>query len=167
MPYIAITWKKIKPSLLALLRSGVDLKKNTNQTNNISKNKIIKFCLVLILSNIFFFMLFSSDERAPVHGRKIGVEIIIEGKLLTSFEEHKEVLLTHSPSGQKIRATLRSALESQSGTEGTQYLVSSSEEDALKILKYPSGWTILPYLKNYSLHQPKRLIQEIDHEIHF
>ena len=46
MPYIAITWKKIKPSLLALLRSGVDLKKSTNQTNNISKNKIIKFCLV-------------------------------------------------------------------------------------------------------------------------
>ncbi len=167
MPYIAITWKKIKPSLLALLKSGVDLKKNTNQPNNISKNKLIKFCLVLILSNIFFFMLFSSNDTNPVHDKKAGVEVIIEGKLLTSFVEHKEVLLTHGLSGQKVKAILVMAQESQNGTEGAQYLVSSTEEDALKILKHPSGWNILPYLKNYSLHQTRRLNQEIDHEIHF
>jgi hypothetical protein len=162
MPFIGIMWEKIKPSFHYLLRSGKDLKKNSNQTNAISTPKIIKLVLALILSNIFFFMLFSADEAKTPEQSYQGVEIIIEGKLLTSFEKNKEVLLTHSNSGLKIKARLLSIQETQD-----HYLVLTQESDAIKILARPLHWNILPYLKNFTLSSPKQYVQEIDHEIHF
>lgn len=162
MLFIATMWEKIKTSSQHFLKSGSALKKGSTQTNAISAQKILKLVIALILSNIFFFMLFSSDETSKVEKTYQGVEVIIEGKLLTSFEENKEVLLTHPNSGLKIKARLLTHPDMQD-----HYLILAEESDALKILARPLQWNILPYLKNYSLRSPKQLTQEIDHEIHF
>jgi len=162
MESIAITWQKIKTNFKILLKNGVASTKSTNQTGAISKPKILKLIVAIILSNVFFFMLFSGTDEKTTTVKASGIEIIIEGKLMTSFEENKEVLLTHPASGMKIKGRLLTHQNSD-----THYLVLVSEEEAQSILNRASDWNILPYLKNFRLIGPKKIAQEIDHEIHF
>lgn len=168
MPFIATTFLKIKMRFQNLLKNGIELKKNTKQTNGIDSKKIIKLIVAIILSNIFFFMLFSSGEENNKNFQKSeGVEVIIEAELMTSFTEGKEVLLTQKGSGLAIKAKLLNLPETQSLDDKKHYLVLTSETDAHKILGHPLNWNILPYLKDFTLSTPKRQLQEIDHEIHF
>lgn len=163
MESIATTFEKIKTFFLASLKNGTDSKKNIAVTSAISKIKIIKIVTALILSNIFFYMLFSpNDEVSELKTNRGGVEVIIEGKLMTSFEENKDVLLTQPNLGLKLKGKLLTNQNSE-----THYLVLVSEEDAQQILGRPLNWNILPYLKNFKLPTARRTHQEIDHEIHF
>ncbi|GEM_PF-1848935 len=168
MPFIVTMFIKIKMRFLALLKSGIDLKKSTKKTSAIDAKKIIKIITAIILSNIFFFMLFSSPN---VSKQKINsadeVEVIIEGELMTSFSEGKDVLLTQTGSGIKVRAKLLTLPENQNLDDKKHYLVLTSIADAHKVLGRPLNWNILPYLKDFTLRTPKRQAQEIDHEIHF
>lgn len=161
MPFITTMWEKIKTKFKSSLKNGASLKGSSTLTSATSKKPIIKLMMAFLLSNIFFFMLFSEDKEKKSPTERVGIEIIIEGKLMTSFEKNKEVILSHQHAG-IIKARL---LEIQPMQDS--YLVLTTEAEAIKILARPVNWSILPYLKNYSMKTPSKPMQEIDHEIHF
>lgn len=134
---------------------GINLKE-------IMKNRplLLKLAASLMLSNIFFYLLFSSPEaKTPEASLPAGtVEVEVQGTLLTPFEERKHVLLYERARGLLIDGHLSRA-PSEEGR-----LTVSVREDAAAVLLQHASWDILPYLKNFKRHRPA---QGESHEIRY
>ncbi len=136
---------------------GTILKKNT-------KTKVwwMKLGLALILSNIFFFVLFSGKETeaSPLPQAAANhVEVQLIAQLSTPFVEGKKVLLVHRGSGASITGVLK-AYQAEAGI----HVVSVHENEANQIFQH-EHWEILPYIKNLSFK--RRHTQGATHEIRY
>ena len=136
--------------------AGILLKKNT-------KTKIwwMKLGIALIVSNVFFFVLFAGtpEESQPEAGIPVGsVEMQIKAELLTPFAKGKKVLLIQRSAGWKAETLLRS----EANLEG-RITVLISEADAPLLLRF-ENWEILPYLKHFNLYRETKGSQ---HEIRY
>lgn len=139
-----------------LEKVGTSLKKNT-------KTKVwwLKLFIGLILSNIFFFILFSHPEKTIETSRipEGWVEVQLDAQLLTPFHLGKKVLLVHRNGRKKLEGVLQASAPEQIGK--ITVLVKESEAHALFMHE---AWEILPYLKHLTF-SPKRT--EASHEIRY
>jgi hypothetical protein len=120
---------------------GTALKKNT-------KTKIwwLKLGIALILSNVFFFLLFSGDKKQEKTSQEIPdgwVEIQLEAHLMTPFQNGKKVLIIQRKQQKKIEAVLKELSLDEMG----RITVLVREEEAAAFFHY-SSWEVLPYLKH-------------------
>lgn len=137
--------------------AGIILKKNT-------KTKVwwMKLGFALVLSNIFFFCLFSGKESEAAPMTQVEphqVEVQLMATLLTPFAEGKRVLLVHRGSRSHVTGTLKS-FQAESGA----YVVSVHEDEANKLFQQQT-WEILPYIKNLSIGH--KGIPGVQHEIRY
>jgi hypothetical protein len=137
--------------------AGNVLKKNT-------KNKIwwAKLGVAIVLSNIFFFVLFSGSETRPSATPSIPegwVEIHVRAELLTPFQSGKKVLLLHRHARKKVEAMLETSPIEPEG----RFTVLVKETEAEALLKYES-WEIVPFLKTLTFSP---LSRGVNHEIHY
>ena len=135
---------------------GPILKKNT-------KTRIwwIKLGVALILSNIFFFILFSSDSEVKQvdTGVPAGwVEMQLSAELFTPFHSGKKVLLVHRFARKKLEGVLQTP-----ATETGRITVLVKEDEAHALLQHDS-WEILPFLKNLHFSSVRK---EVSHEIRY
>lgn len=136
--------------------AGTLWKKNT-------KTKIwwMKLGIALIVSNVFFFVLFAGTPEASVPESMTpegSVEMQIKAELLTPFEKGKKVLLIQRAAGWKAVALL----SAEANLEG-RITVVVSEADAPLLMRF-ENWEILPYLKHFNLYRETKGIQ---HEIRY
>lgn len=136
---------------------GTFLKKNT-------KTRLwwAKLTVAIILSNIFFFILFSGESE--VKQTEIGlppgwVEVQLSAELMTPFHSGKKVLLVHRPSRKKLEGVLQSSGQDQLGK--ITILVKENEAHALF---QNESWEVLPYLKHLHFAAIKK---EVSHEIRY
>jgi hypothetical protein len=153
---------KIKPGniLMSLKKIGTVFPKDTR-----SKIWWIKLALCLILSNIFFFLIFGSQKEAPkISSSTINwVEIQMEAEVLTPLIEGKKVLLINRRIGKKIEGVLKKNEALDSG----KITVSVREEEAEHLIQH-SSWLVLPFLKKLTLASSHKIQNKvIDHEIHY
>jgi hypothetical protein len=106
--------------------------------------KAVKLAVALILSNLFFFLLFSGPEEVKAEtGLLPGVvELQLKVNLLTPFEAGKKILLIHRSS--RLRA--EGKMKMPQDAEG-RITVEVSEADA-ELLLTQEEWEITPYLKS-------------------
>ena len=121
----------------------------------------IKLGLALILSNIFFFILFSDDSSTPSAPPvpQGWVEIQLHAELFTSYEDHKKILLVHRPAKKKFPAILKKEPVDPTG----RYTVLVQEKAASEIFEHTT-WEILPDLKTLSFIKTQ---QRENHEIRY
>lgn len=137
---------------------GTLLKKNT-------KTKIwwTKLGIALVLSNIFFFVLFSGDsevKQAPVEGIPEGwVEVQLNAELMTPFHTGKKVLLVHRSGRKKLEGVLQDPATEQLG----KITVLVKETEAHALFQH-ENWEVLPFLKHLNFAS---VIKEASHEIRY
>jgi hypothetical protein len=123
------------------------------------KNKVwwIKLSIAFILSNFFFFLLFSgqNEKASPLATPQGWVEVQIQATLLTPFHPGKKILLVNK----KARLKLEGRLESTSLEGGTIVLVKEAEAASLF---HHDQWEILPFMKNLTFSP---FTQGVTHEI--
>jgi hypothetical protein len=121
---------------------GTILKKNTR-----AKVWWMKLGVCLILSNIFFFLLFSGEkENAAAEEIRPGwVELQIKADLLTPYQSGKRILLVNRASRSKAEGFLKGNLSELDG----RMTILIHESDASMLFKY-SNWEILPFMKTLS-----------------
>lgn len=120
--------------------AGNILKKDT-------KTKVwwMKLGVAIVLSNIFFFVLFSGSETTATATSSIPegwVEIQVRAELLTPFHSGKKVLLLHRNGRKKVEAMLETSPLEPEG----RFTVLVKETEVEALLKYDS-WEIVPFLK--------------------
>lgn len=134
---------------------GTLLKKNT-------KPKIwwMKLGVALILSNIFFFVLFSGESEVSAEVPPLNpqgyVEVQLEAELKTPFQLGKKILLVNRHGRKKLEGMLQ-------GEQLGKITVLVKEDEAHALFQHES-WEVLPYLKN--LHFAVA-IKEASHEIRY
>ncbi len=106
----------------------------------------IKLGLALILSNIFFFVLFKSDptpaKEAPLD---VGwVELQIRAELLTPFERGKKILLIHRASRSRSEAIMEAPIDAEG-----RMTIRIHETEASHLFKH-EAWEVFPYMKTLS-----------------
>lgn len=133
---------------------GTILKKNT-------KTKALKIATAIILSNVFFFMLFSGDSEVKQEtGTPSGwVEVQLNAELLTPFHSGKKVLIVHRIGRKKLEGVLQNAGAGELG----KITVLVREEEANALFHHET-WEVLPYLKNLTFAQVRK---EVSHEIRY
>lgn len=137
---------------------GTLFKKNT-------RNKVwwVKLAVSLILSNIFFFILFSSDsevKQVTTEGIPQGwVEVQLTAELMTPFHMGKKVLLVHRNGRKKLEGVLQAPEADQLG----KITVLVKETEAHALFQHES-WEILPYLKHLTFASVKK---DPSHEIRY
>ncbi len=122
---------------------GILLKKNTK-----SKLWWIKLGFSLILSNIFFFVLFSNTEDGSEKLKTLPsdhVEIQLRAELLTPFQIGKKILIVN----RKKRIKIQGVLISQLLDEESRLTVLVNEKEVNHLFNN-SNWEILPYMKYLS-----------------
>lgn len=108
-----------------------------------------KLAIALVLSNVFFFYLFSgSDEEAVAQELPGWVEVSLPARLLTPFSPGKKILLLNRAQRLKLAGTLKA-------TEG-DFVVVDVPEDVAQVLFKHEGWEILPYLKEFAFRTVSR-----------
>jgi hypothetical protein len=120
--------------------AGTILKRNTK-----TKQWWMKLAVSLVLSNIFFFVLFSSNEKPLVSTSSIPegwVELQVKAELLTTFQSRKKVLLLHREARKRVEAVLETSPQEPEG----RFTVLVKETEVEALLKYES-WEIVPFLK--------------------
>ena len=136
--------------------AGMNLSTNT-------KNKIwwIKLGIALIISNVFFFVLFSKTETNQASSSIPAgwVEIQVRGELLTPFHSGKKVLLLHRQGRKRIEAMLENLPSEPEG----RFTVLVKESEAESLLRYET-WEIVPFLKMLSFARFKK---GVEHEIRY
>lgn len=137
--------------------AGIISKKDTK-----TKQWWLKLGIALILSNIFFFLLFSGNEvQSPEQEPSLPagwVEIQLKAELMTPFHEGKKILIINRPG----RLKLEGELKGQEETEGRiTILVKESEAQNLFLHE---EWEILPFISNMKFGQ---LAQGPHHEIKY
>lgn len=120
----------------------------------------LKLALALVLSNVFFFTLFSAPAP-PVPERPVRqglVEVQIKAELMTPFQAGKHILLIN----REVRIHLPAVLEGGFNEEGK--LTVWIKEDRAALLFQHQGWEVLPYLPNFRFPLP---IKGENHEIRY
>lgn len=120
--------------------AGNILKKDTK-----TKAWWMKLAVAIVLSNIFFFVLFSGSETKTSSTSSIPegwVEIHVRAELLTPFQSGKKVLLLQRNARKKVEAMLETSPLEPEG----RFTVLVKETEAEALLKYDS-WEIVPFLK--------------------
>ena len=136
---------------------GILLKKNI-------KNKIwwVKLGIALILSNIFFFILFSGEETVAVEEKSVPegwVEVQLQAELLTPFHSGKKVLLVNRSGRKKLPGVLQESISEETG----RITVLVRENEAHELFVHQT-WEVLPYLKHLTFVAVKK---GISHEIRY
>ena len=137
--------------------AGTILKKNTK-----TKQWWMKLAVSLVLSNIFFFVLFSSNEKPLVSTSSIPegwVELQVKAELLTTFQSRKKVLLLHREGRKRVEAVLETSPQEPEG----RFTVLVKETEVEALLKYES-WEIVPFLKTLTFAP---LHTGVHHEIRY
>lgn len=130
-----------------------------------SKTKIwwIKLGVSIVLSNIFFFILFADDsdmkQESPRGTPEGWVEVQLEAELLTPFHSGKKVLIVQRTARKKLEGVLQAAGTEESG----KITVLVKEFEATALFQH-STWEILPYLKHMSFASVRK---EESHEIRY
>lgn len=105
--------------------------------------KAAKLAIALILSNLFFFMLFSGPDEEQAETNTLGtVELQLKANLLTPFETGKKILLIHRSSRSKAEGKMKVPQDSEG-----RMTVEVLEADAELLLMHEE-WEITPYLKS-------------------
>lgn len=121
-----------------------------------------KLAVALVVSNVFFFLLFGGDNTSSAEttlSQDGLVEVQIEARLHTPFQRGKKVLLICRRAGKKITGVLN-----QSGSElDPRFSILVPEEEA-EALFHHGNWEVLPLIANLRL-QRKR--EREDHEIRY
>lgn len=109
-----------------------------NRWNHLEKNTKtkawwLKLGVALILSNIFFFLLFSNGETQEVNPLMTPgwVEVQLRADLMTPFQKGKKVLLIHRRGGQRVEGMLKDAID----LEGRLTILVKENEAAPLFLK--------------------------------
>ncbi len=137
---------------------GTLLKKNT-------KTRIwwAKLAVAIVLSNIFFFVLFGGDsevKQAVTSGVPEGwVEVQLQAELMTPFHSGKKVLIIHRIGRKKLEAVLQTDSNEQLG----KITVLVKEDEAHALFQH-EAWEVLPYLKHMTFAASKK---EDSHEIRY
>lgn len=137
---------------------GSLLKKNT-------KTRIwwAKLGVAIVLSNIFFFVLFGGDsevKQVVTSGVPDGwVEVQLHAELMTPFHSGKKVLIIHRIGRKKLEAVLQTDSKEQLG----KITVLVKEEEAHALFQH-EAWEVLPYLKHMTFVVNKK---EDSHEIRY
>lgn len=136
--------------------SGINWK-----TNMRTKTWWIKLGGAILLSNVFFFLLFSPSETKNLsHIVPEGwVELEVRAELLTPFHSGKKVLLIHRQPRKSVTALLD---KSPAELEG-RFTVLVKEEDASALLMH-ERWEIVPFLKTLTFAPESK---GISHEIRY
>jgi hypothetical protein len=137
--------------------AGNILKKDTK-----TKQWWAKLAVAIVLSNIFFFVLFSGNETQESSLPPIPegwVEIHVRGELLTPFQTGKKVLLLHRIGRERIEAMLETSPLEPEG----RFTVLVKESEAEALLKH-ENWEIVPFLKTLTFSKASR---GVDHEIRY
>jgi hypothetical protein len=134
---------------------GMILKKNT-------KTKIwwMKLGISIVISNIFFFLLFAGDPKSPVTVSSLPegwVEAHLNAELMTPFDSGKKVTLINRKHRLKIDGVLQSPPDLQAG----KMTILVKENEASALFQY-NDWEVLPFLKDMNFTAHKR---SEDHEI--
>lgn len=135
--------------------AGTILSKNT-------KTKVwwIKLGIALVLSNIFFFILFGNED--PVVAPEIKtpegvVEVQLPAILLTPFQKGKKVWLINRVYKKQVEAVLQNEAEGK-------FEILVKEESAPILFQYEI-WEILPFIK--TLNFQKKYTPGVIHEIRY
>jgi hypothetical protein len=143
---------------MTLGKLGTLFKKNTR-----TKAWWIKLGVSLVLSNIFFFILFSSDSEVKKNGPEGipqgWVEVQLNAELMTPFHLGKKVLLVHRSGRKKLEGVLQAPEAEQLG----KITVLVKETEAHALFQYES-WEVLPYLKHLTFASVKK---DASHEIRY
>lgn len=140
---------------MILQKIGNVLKKNT-------KTKVwwMKLGVCLILSNIFFFLLFDDDSELKPGPKFPGwVEVQLEAQLLTPFQSGKKVLLIQRTARKKLEGVLQANGKEEPG----KITVLVKEEDAEALFHYAT-WEVLPFLRHLTFASIRK---EAGHEIRY
>lgn len=137
--------------------AGIISGKNTK-----TKTWWLKLGFAIVLSNVFFFLLFGGDNTSSAETAIAPpgwVEVQLEARLHTPFHYGKKVLLVSRTARKKIPAVLSSG-----GNELDQRTtVLVSEEEAAHLFQH-DNWEILPLIQN--LHF-RNNVQRENHEIRY
>lgn len=120
-----------------------------------------KLGVALIISNIFFFLLFggSSEAVQEISLPQGWVEVQVNASLLTPFQQGKRVLLLHRQGRKKLEGILLVETSDQLG----KITLLVKEDEASTLFRF-ENWEILPYLKNLHFTASTK---EVGHEIHY
>jgi hypothetical protein len=136
--------------------NGSSLRKNT-------KNKFwwLKLGVTIVVTNILFFLLFSSPDSKVNEPRtpQGWVEFQVKAELLTPFQKGKKIIILN----RKSQIFLTGMLEENSKEPDGRITVQVKDEDASKLIRYDM-WEIIPDLKNFTL--PKKIKGAV-HEIRY
>lgn len=132
---------------MILEKIGTNFRKNIQTKFKGRSQWAAKAAVAIILSNIFFFLLFSGDsevkqEFSPPPG---WVEVQVEAQLLTPFHFGKKVLIVHRMGRKKLEGVLQG-----SGTDETGRITILVKEDEAHSLFQHESWEVLPFLKHLS-----------------
>lgn len=137
---------------------GQLLKKNTKPNS-----WWLKLAVALVLSNMFFFLLFSNKEKAQIQEvvETIPADMIeaqLRADLLTPFQKGKKVLLLTRIGQRYVEGVLQGAMDS----EGRYTILIKAHE--ANVLFGHEGWEILPFFpyKNFP-----RVTKGSEHEIRY
>lgn len=123
----------------------------------------MKMGVALILSNVFFFLLFSGDSEvkqvSPSGTPEGWVEVQLEAQLLTPFQSGKKVLIVH----RTARKKLEGVLQAHGNDELGRITVLVKEEEANALFQY-NTWEVLPYLKHLTFTNVQK---DPGHEIRY
>lgn len=127
----------------------------------LKKNTKIKLGLALVLSNVFFFLLFGSGSKVKQEtGTPIGwVEVQLSAELFTPFHSGKKVLIVNRNGRKKLEGVLQTPATEIPG----RMTVLVKEAEAHALFQHET-WEVLPYLKNLNFASVKK---EASHEIRY
>lgn len=131
------------------------------KTNTKTKVWWMKLGLAIVISNIFFFMLFSGNETKATIEESVPegwVEIQVRAEFLTTFQKGKKVLLVNRMHGKKVEGILQ-----ESSLEEGKHTLLVTDTDAPLFFHY-ENWEIFPYVKSLHLVSKRK---EAAHEIRY
>lgn len=123
---------------------GTTFKKNIRTKTPERAQFWAKLGIALILSNIFFFLLFNSDSEVKQESAipEGWVEIQLQADLLTPFHSGKKVLIVHRIGRKKLEGVLQTSSTDEPG----RITVLVKENEAHSLFQHES-WEVLPFLK--------------------
>jgi hypothetical protein len=122
----------------------------------------LKLACAIVLSNVFFFLLFGGDNTSSAETNFVPegwVEVQLEARLHTPFQMGKKVLLVSREARKKIHGVLN-----QSGNELDQRITVLVKEDEAALLFQIENWEILPLIQNLYF---RTITQRENHEIRY
>lgn len=137
--------------------AGIISKKSTK-----TKTWWLKLGVALVLSNVFFFLLFGGDNTSSAettHMPEGLVEVQLEARLHTPFQKGKKVLLVSRSGRKKMDAVL-----DQNGNELDQRVTVLVKEEEAALLFQIDNWEVLPLIGNLRFNT---ITQRENHEIRY